>query len=299
MITNDNEKTPKNAEIYICKKCAFKCSKKCDYIRHMGTAKHKMITNDNEKAPKSAKIYECECGKIYMYSSGLSRHKQKCNIQNEVPNVNEIKLNNNEQIIQMLVESNNNNNKLTEKIMELEHQQIINNTINNNQKVNINVFLNEDCKYAMNLTDFINQIQPSIDDLMYTKTNGYIKGITNIFAKNLDDIPSIERPMHYIQDKKENHIFVKEDNIWEQDSDVDKLGQSIDSVARKQINQIKEWESKNPEWNATDQGINEYMQIIQNVMGGSTECEREKNRNLIKKELSENIDISTDVKKDD
>ena len=127
----------------------------------------------------------------------------------------------------------------------------------------------------------------------------YYQVVTNIFTKNLDDISSIERPIHYIQDKKENHIFVKEDNVWGQDSEVDKLGQSIDSVARKQINQIKQWESKNPDWNTTEQGINEYMQIIQNVMGGSTECEREKNRNLIKKGLSENIDISTDVKNED
>lgn len=294
-----NEKTPKNAENYVCKKCKFKCSKKSDHIRHLGTAKHKMITNGNAKAPKSAKIFDCECGKKYKHSSGLSRHKSKCNIQCQPPIVEEIKKFENDTIIQMLLESNNNNNKLTEKIMEMENQQIINNTINNNQKVNINVFLNEDCKYAMNLTEFINQIQPSIDDLMYTKTNGYIKGITNIFTKNLDDISSIERPIHYIQDKKENHIFVKEDNVWGQDSEVDKLGQSIDSVARKQINQIKQWESKNPDWNTTEQGINEYMQIIQNVMGGSTECEREKNRNLIKKGLSENIDISTDVKNED
>ena len=299
MVTMVNEKTPKNAEIYSCKKCNFKCSKKSDYIRHMGTAKHKMIMNGNEKAQKSAKIFDCECGKKYKHSSGLSRHKQKCNIQYQPHIVEETTTFKNDTIIQMLLESNNNNNKLTEKIMEMEHQQIINNTINNNQKVNINVFLNEDCKHAMNLTDFINRIQPSIDDLMYTKTNGYIKGITNIFTKNLDDISSIQRPMHYIQDKNENHIFVKEDNVWGQDSEVDKLGQSIDSVARKQINQIKEWESKNPDWNTTEQGINEYMQIIQNVMGGSTEYEREKNRNLIKKGLSENIDISTDVKNED
>lgn len=282
----DNEKAQKNAKKFSCEKCNFNCSKQSDWNRHINTRKHKMITNDNKKAQKNAE-FKCECGKNYKHSSGLSRHKLVC-VYTKNKNMEETN-----ELFKMLKESTETNSKLAEKIKELENNHIINNTtINNNQKVNINVFLNEDCKYAINLTDFISQIQPSIDDLMYTKTNGYIKGITNIFNKNLDEYSENNRPIHSIQDK---YYYVKEGNVWEEDSNGDKLDQSIDSVAKKQINKIKEWQNNNPDWNTTDKGISDYMQIIQNVMGGITESEREKNRNLIKKELTENIDISTNL----
>ena len=186
-----------------------------------------------------------------------------------------------------------------QKNKRIEKQHIINNTtINNNQKLNVNVFLNEDCKYAIGMTEFLNMIQPSVEDLMYTKTNGYIKGITNIFTQKLNEFDAVERPIHSIQNKEDSSYYIKEDDVWQEDSNGDKLDQSIDSVARKQINKIKEWQNNNPDWNTTDKGISDYMEIVQNVMGGITEKERIENRNLIKKELTENIDISTNLNND-
>jgi len=294
MVNNDNKKAQKGAQKFVCEKCNFVSSKKSDYNRHLTTLKHKMITNDNKKAQKSAN-FECACGKVYKHYSGLSRHKLKCFQKNENYEESDEK---NKKLMEMLKESTETNNKLAEKIKELEKQNIINNTtINNNQKVNVNVFLNEDCKYAIGLSEFINMIQPSIEDLMYTKTNGYIKGITNIFTQKLNEFNSIERPIHSIQNKEENSYYIKENGEWEEDSKGDKLDQSIDSVARKQINKIKEWQNNNPDWNTTDKGISDYMELVQNVMGGITEKERIENRNLIKKELTENIDISTNVNK--
>ena len=301
MINNDKNFTQKNAKKFYCEKCDFTTSKKSDFDRHLLTRKHKMITNDNKKTQKNAE-FSCTCGKIYKHHSGLSRHKLKCNFENkndeEEKQKNEKieKNDDNDKLMQMLKESTETNNKLAEKIKELEKHHIINNTtINNNQKVNVNLFLNEDCKYAISMNDFINMIQPSIDDLMYTKTNGYIKGITNIFTQKLNEFEAVERPIHSIQNKADKSYFIKENGEWEEDSNGDKLDQSIDSVARKQINKIKEWQNNNPDWNTTDQGISDYMEIVQNVMGGITEKERIENRNLIKKELTENIDISTNV----
>lgn len=294
MVNNDNKKAQKSAQKFVCEKCNFVSSKKSDYNRHLSTLKHKMITNDNKKAQKSAE-FKCACGKVYKHYSGLSRHKIKCFQKNEICEESDEK---NKKLMEMLKESTETNNKLAEKIKELEKQNIINNTtINNNQKVNVNVFLNEDCKYAIGLSEFINMIQPSIEDLMYTKTNGYIKGITNIFTQKLNEFNPIERPIHSIQNKEENSYYIKENGEWEEDSKGDKLDQSIDSVARKQINKIKEWQNNNPDWNTTDKGISDYMELVQNVMGGITEKERIENRNLIKKELTENIDISTNVNK--
>ena len=119
--------------------------------------------------------------------------------------------------------------------------------------------------------------------------------ITNIFTQKLNEFEAVERPIHSIQNKEDNSYFIKENGEWEEDSHGDKLDQSIDSVARKQINKIKEWQNNNPDWNTTDKGISDYMEIVQNVMGGITEKERLENRNLIKKELTENIDISTNI----
>ena len=292
MIKNDKNFTQKNSNKFYCEKCHFSSSKKSDFDRHLMTRKHKMIINDNKKTQKSAEFI-CDCGKIYKHQSGLSRHKIKCKFVNKL---DEEENENNKKLIQMLKESTETNNKLAEKIKELEKQHIINNTtINNNQKLNVNVFLNEDCKYAIGMSEFLNMIQPSIEDLMYTKTNGYIKGITNIFTQKLNEFEAVERPIHSIQNKKDSSYYIKENGEWEEDSKGDKLDQSIDSVARKQINKIKEWQNNNPDWNTTDKGISDYMEIVQNVMGGITEKERIENRNLIKKELTENIDISTNL----
>ena len=164
MIKNDNKKAPKNAQKFFCEKCNFKCSKKSDWDRHISTRKHKLITNGKEITPKNAEFI-CDCGKIYKHSSGLSRHKMKCTYLEKKDNED------NEKLMQMLKESTETNNKLAEKIKELEEKQsIINNTtIHNNQKVNVNLFLNEDCKYAVSMSDFINMIQPSLEDLMYIR----------------------------------------------------------------------------------------------------------------------------------
>ena len=134
----------------------------------------------------------------------------------------------------------------------------------------------------MNIGEFVDKIQLTLEDLIYSQQHGYIKGITNIFVKNLEDLEPTERPIHSIEDKKKRQFYVKDE----------KINQSIDSVTKKQINKIKEWESTRPDWNTTEQGIEDYMQMIQTIMGGSTQIEREKNIKLIKKELTENVDIN-------
>ncbi len=174
---------------------------------------------------------------------------------------------------------------------------LINNTINNNQKLNINVFLNEECKNAMNLSDFVNHIQLTLDDLDYTKNNGFVKGITNIFVKNLEELEVTKRPIHSVADSKTPQFYIKDENKWECDNKEHKLNETIDSVSKKQINQIKEWESTHPAWNQSDQGIEDYMKMVQTIMGGSNENERIQNRNQIKKELTETINVDdVDIK---
>ena len=111
------------------------------------------------------------------------------------------------------------------------------------EKLNINLFLNNECKNAMPLQDFVDKIQLTLEDLIYSQQHGYIKGITNIFVKNLEDLEPTERPIHSVQDKKKQQFYVKDGNGWECDKKENKIDQSIDSVTKKQINKIKEWDT--------------------------------------------------------
>ena len=271
---------------YECANCDYISCNIDDFNTHLSLFSHRDLSLDNEDKKLTTTSVEeknkCNfCGKIYKYSSGYYRHIKLCKDQKK------------DNLVKLLIDKTDENNKLCKKIMQLENkQQIIQNTIIHNKQFNINVFLNNDCKNAMNITDFINQIQLSLDDVLYTKDNGYIKGISNIFLKHLEHLKLTERPIHSICDKKSQQFYVKNNEGWECDNKETKIDQTIDTVAKKQILKIKEWENDNPNWNKTDKGINDYMKIVKTLMGGSTEEEIIKNKNLIKKELTENVGLN-------
>lgn len=260
-----------------------------------------------------------DCGKSYKYRSGFYRHRKKCvatNKENKENNDNSIqKIENNiiekfnqdvtnELLMKAIIKATETNSKLCERIVALENtvassnHVVNNNNITNNinkQELNINVFLNQECKNAMNLKDFLRNIQLNIDDLDYTANNGYIKGITNIFIKNLEEMALNERPIHSIQDKSNHQFYIKDENKWECDPKEEKLEQSIDTLTKRQINKIKDWESQHPNWENSEQGIEEYMKIVQTIMGGSDENERRQNREKIKKELVNRVKLDTNM----
>lgn len=279
---------------FSCRNCDYISCSYSDLAEHFSSFNHSILSLEEGTNKKSLEHNErkfvCEiCKKSYKYASGLYRHSKKC----EKKHTHE----NNPELIKLLIESTENNNKLCEKLVELEAKQqiiqnTINQTINNNQKLNINLFLNNECKNAMNIGDFIDKIQLTLEDLMYSKQHGYIKGITNIFVKNLEDLEPTERPIHSVEDKKKRQFYVKDETGWECDKKEVKIDHAVDSVTKKQINKIKEWESTRPDWNNSEQGIEDYMKMIQTIMGGSTDHEREQNRKLIKKELTETVDLN-------
>ena len=288
---NDNSgdnSTLRNTAFFRCDRCNFNTSNKKDYMKHCVTQKHlrgQMITIDKKKPEKSPiedpldkdKPFVCpHCNKFYKYRSGISRHKKTCS-KKPVDQITSLQKQN-EDLISMLKETADKNSN------------IINATINNNQKVNVNVYLNTQCKDAISINEFINSLQLTFDDLMYTKDNGYVKGITNIFVKNLEDLDATSRPIQ-CSDQKKQQFYVKNESEWEEDDKHMKINKTIDSVAKKQINQIKEWQENNPDWHSTDAGIEEYMKIIQTAMGGKDDSEREKNNEVIKTNLSEAVVI--------
>ena len=177
---------------------------------------------------------------------------------------------------------------LLEKTIEKQQDTInqlipkVGNTTNYN-KMTVNVFLNEKCKDAMNLTEFVEQLHLSFDDVMYTRDNGYIKGITNIFMKNLIGMEPTNRPIH-CSDQKQLSFFVKDENQWEQDNEHSKIDSSIEKITRKQIQQIKEWEAQHPNWVHSEEETNMYMEIVKESIGGMNEVEKHKNLETIKKD---------------
>ena len=284
---------------FSCNDCDYISCSKDDLENHFLSLSHTNLsqgegTNFSALDTIQEKFICNCCNKPYKFASGLYKHKKKCEKKQNAENKNS---ETNPELLKLLIESTENNNRLCEKLVKLEAKQqvlqtTINQTINNNQKLNINVFLNNECKNAMNIGDFIDQIQLTLEDLAYSQQHGFIKGITNIFVKNLEDLEPTERPIHSVEDKTKRQFYVKDECGWECDKEEAKIDQTIDSVTKKQINKIKEWESSRPDWNTSDQGIEDYMTMIQTIMGGRTQSEREQNKKLIKKELTENIDIN-------
>jgi hypothetical protein len=275
--------------IYTCKQCEYTTERYFNWNKHVLTSKHKEQTN------KTNLIYKCDfCNKKYKFKTGLSRHKVKCNndnkniknnkliIKEEIHNQGSLKITSN-----MFYEVLEQNNKLQEQLIEMSKKPNIVNV--DNKKMTINIFLNEMCKDAMNLSDFINNVNISLDDLSYTTDNGYIKGISNIFVKNLKQMQLTERPFH-CSDTKRLQFYVKDEDKWGKDTQ--QIENSIDKITHKQIKQIKEWEDKYPNWSSNETETEMYLYMIREVMGGKDDKEREKN----KESIIRNISTTTNIK---
>ena len=289
------KKFQKSSKKFYCKKCDYSSNRESQWRRHLSTTKHKMDNMDNtlDNVKSTKRCFECACGKVYKYNSGLSKHKKKCPLimKNEVvPVVTEntttssSKTGLSVEVLNKLVEQNN---TLMEKVIELsKDRQVINYQNCGNKKMTINVFLNQECKNAMNLTDFVENVKVSLEDLNYTKEHGYIKGISNIFVKHLKDLDPKERPIH-CSDKKRLQFYVKEENKWEKDKANAKIDKTIEDITVKQIKRIKEWEKKHPDYLQNDKLLQEWHRMIQQITGSGEEVQKEQ----IKKSLGNTIEI--------
>ena len=276
----------KGNQSYFCEYCDFKCSKKYSWERHLLTAKHYSATPSNnlssetgKKGTKGAKSYCCEnCNKEYTDRTGLWRHKKKC-LKNNINNDTLQSLDKDE-LIKILI-------KQTGKLINVVENGT-NNTINNtntnshNKVFNLNLFLNETCKDAMNISEFVSSIKVSLDDLENTGRQGYVQGITNIILKNLNDVEDHMRPLH-CSDSKREVIYIKDNNEWTKESDEKPiLKKAIKTIANENIKQIKNWKDKYPDCSDHDSKKNNlYLKIVSNSMNGLTKEEADKNTNKI------------------
>ena len=271
------EKNPKKPrKKYECKKCDFSTSNRKDYNRHLTTRKHQRITK-NTKKPQT---YSCECGKVYKFRSGLSKHKKTCHLN----------LDSTIDIFQKVLEQQQDLQEKMNQVATNSSGNVINYNTNTNNKMTINVFLNEKCKDAMNFTDFIKSLEVSLEDLQYSKEHGYAKGISNIFVKHLQDMPPTERPFH-CSDKKRMQFYVKDEDKWEKDNQHEKIDSSISNIQLKQIKKIKEWEQQHPNY-LKDEGLLQlWHDMIHQIMGPSDDASREKNKEIIKKNIGTKVEL--------
>jgi hypothetical protein len=252
------KKNAENADEFICKGCDFKCCKLSEWSRHILTRKHQNRTNLNEKTPKSAAAcFKCKkCNKEYKARNSLWYHENKCDTKPlTVEKINENLLTliceqtkTMEKIANQNAELQKQNTELVSKTLELCKQTstTINQT-NNNQRFNINLFLNEECKDAINFADFIKNIQITHQDLENNAQLGFVNGISKIFLDNLKQLGVNERPFHCTDTKRET-MYIKDGDKWTKESDDSKLQKAIQTVSYKSMGKLQEWKQENPEY---------------------------------------------------
>ena len=276
----------KVAQNFYCKDCDYITSRKYNFDKHLLTAKHKMALNGTKMAPPKVaektlekRLYICnECNKEYKQKCSLYKHINQNHKSSK--NKNEIIFTQNELQLYNQVKELEFKNKALEDNLKNSNNQTFNQTINNN--LSISIYLDKHYGDAMNLKDFVNEIKLSVEDLVFTKNNGYIDGVSNILIKNLDEIELKNRPIQCIS--KNNDFYIKDEDKWEKDGG--KLKEGINIIANKQIEEIKKWEENNKGWENTDKGIDEYMKIIKEIMG----TKKGNNIDDIKKILRKKID---------
>ena len=246
------DENPKNDTKFNCETCSFVCCKKSNFNTHLQTAKHKRMTKDDEKMRKDAKAYICDCGKQYKYRQGLHVHKTKCTPKNEVIETTvPTPAHTNDLLIRDLIAQNN--EMMAMLITQSKELQKCPTTINqttnnnNNQRFNINLFLNETCKDAINFSDFVKNIQISYEDLENNAQLGFVNGISKIFLDNLKQLDVNERPIHCTDVKRET-MYIKDENEWTKQPDDDKLQKAIQTVSYRSMGKLAEWKNENPDY---------------------------------------------------
>jgi hypothetical protein len=312
MILNDTKKLLKVAPSFLCEFCDYSTSKKSSFDKHLSTDKHKkatndtkMILNDTKKSPKVAKSCQneikCICGKIYKYKCNYYRHKKDCTYSE--PTL-ETQHNISNDLILELIKQNHDlssqNSELTNKIMDIcKNGTTTNNNSHNNshnKTFNLQLFLNETCKDAMNIMDFVESIKLQLTDLENVGEVGFVDGISNIIVKNLNELDITKRPVH-CTDKKREVLYVKDEDKWEKEENVkyEKVRRCIKKIADKNMRLITKYKEAHPDCNQSiSKYSDKYNKIVVEALGGSGNEDYDNETKIIKK-LSKEILIDKDT----
>ena len=292
------KKSPKNRKIYECKKCDYVTSNKYDFIKHNNTEKHisnnlSIIDNDfsiNLSQKSQKPNYMCSiCNKVYKDNSGLWRHKKKCKevINDSIPCIDKdlimMLMKENSELKHMMIEQQN-------MVLQIAKNGTHNNTTNShNKSFNLQFFLNETCKDAINITDFVNSLQLQLSDLERVGELGYVEGISKIIINNLKDLDITLRPVH-CTDKKRETIYVKDEDKWEKDEEKKKMHKFIKRVADKNARLLPNFKERYPDYNKSSSIVSDqYNKILVESMGGFGDNDYEKEEKIIKRVSKEII----------
>ena len=304
------DKFCKNSALkFYCVFCDYNTSRKSSYDDHLLSAKHKKQKNDYNNDTKSAAIlpkkndisveepmclnnFICSCGKKYKHRQGLWRHKKTCNTNNISKQTQETT--SDKELIQFLMKESSEFKQLileqSKQMTELAKKVGNNNTsniVNNNQQFNLNFYLNETCKNAMNIMDFVSSLQVGIKELEETGRLGYAEGISKIFIDGLKQMNVNDRPIH-CSDVKRETLYIKNNNEWNKETDNKViLTNAIKHVAHKNMKNIGEWTKIHPEYKHSMSKENDrYLKIVSESMSGSTDEETNKNYTKIIKNIA-------------
>ena len=294
----DYKKLAKTRRNFNCEKCDYKCCKQSDYDKHILTLKHKKETTELQMDYKNSPLdkYICECGNEYKHRQGLWKHKKKC-CEKKVAKVAANHTSNSElkiltglvlDVVKQNKELTQQNSDLTNKIVDIckttHTNNILNSTINSHNKTfNLNFFLNETCKDAMNIMDFVDSLKLQLSDLENVGKLGFIEGISNIIVKNLNQLEVHKRPVH-CSDSKREVMYIKDEDKWEKENEEKKkLRKVIKKIADKNARLIPEFKKEHPDCaTSTSKYSDQYNKLIVESMGGSGDNDQEKEDKIIK-----------------
>ncbi len=275
-------KNQQNQQLFFyCEECDYTCSRKFNWEQHILTLKHSKATNGLLKATE---IYACDiCDIIFKHKSSYYRHKKKCvivknDVKHEVNN-DDTPLVYDKELVIMLIKQNT---ELLEIVKNGTNVNNSNNTNSLNKTFNLQFFLNETCKDAMNMTDFVNSIKFQLNDLEKMGDIGYVQGISNIITKNLKTLEVNQRPVHCTDQKRET-IYIKDEDKWEKEDDnKTKLRKMIQRITNKNIKILPQFREKNPGYDNSALKISDtYDKLVLEVMGGAGNNDTEKENKII------------------
>ena len=292
-----NKKFQKGSDLFCCESCDYSTSRRSQYNRHIITGKHQILTNPNVLYSKKCVNYECICGKSYKHSSSLSAHKKTCNQQNNTTDASNNEFVFDKEFVMLVLKQNNElqtqmieqqtkmmeqHTHMMEVIKNGTNNTLINN-ISNNKTFNLNVFLNEQCKDAMNIMDFVDSLKLQLSDLESVGKLGFVEGISNIIVRNLNAMDIHKRPVH-CSDSKRDVMYVKDEDRWEKENqERQKLRKAIKYIAHKNSKMLPEFKTKYPDCGqSTSKKSDQYNKLIIEAMGGSGDNDLEKEDKIIK-----------------
>ena len=300
----------KSQVVFVCEKCDYTTSRKNDYDKHMTTPKH---NNVYQCLPVNTKTRTCECGKIYSCKQSLYVHKKKCKVtgENNCVEKTEHKLqptNADTNIILQLIKQNSDfqtlildqtkifmqqNTKLVDTFSEaLKHNSITNNTnVNSNNTFNLNLFLHEKCKDAMNMSEFLASIKIQLADVMSVGELGYVDGISKLIIQNLNALDVTKRPVHCTDEKREV-IYIKEAGVWTKDEDNSKLRRLIKTVSNRNFGHTRLYKEKYPDCRNPESKYSDvYNKLVLEATGGGSKYNDYDSENKIMKKIAKVITI--------